>query len=142
MDDYLGMIKLFAGSFAPKNWALCNGQLLNIVQNSALFSILGTTYGGNGTTTFALPDLRGRTPVCYGQAFGPQDLPLGAQGGTEAVTLLVEQIPAHTHILNASTAAGHNPTAAKALLAVSNGSGGSGESMLPPSRYTQPAWVR
>lgn len=89
---YIGEIKLFAGNFAPKNWALCNGQLLPINQNQALFSLLGTTYGGNGVTTFALPDLRGKGAIGFGAAYA-----LGEVGGSETVTLQTANIPAHVH---------------------------------------------
>ena len=92
---------MFAGTFAPRGWAFCSGQLLPIAQNTALFSILGTTYGGNGQTTFALPDLRGRAPVHGGQGPGLSTYTIGEQGGTESVTLLSTQMPAHTHTLQA-----------------------------------------
>jgi microcystin-dependent protein len=103
MDPFLGEIRLFAGNFAPRSWALCNGQIMSIAQNTALFSLLGTTYGGNGQTTFALPDLRGRVPVHAGQGPGLTNYDLGQQGGTETQTLTTSQIPAHTHALNASS---------------------------------------
>lgn len=103
---------MFAGNFAPRNWALCNGQILPISQNTALFSILGTTYGGNGQTTFALPDLRSRVPVHPGQGLGLSPYTLGQQGGTETVTLLSNQMPAHTHLLacNGSSAGATSAT--------------------------------
>lgn len=88
----------------PSGWAACNGQLLQIQQNAALFSILGTTYGGNGTTTFALPDLRGRVPIGMGQAPGLSDSRIGQAGGVESVALLSTQIPAHIHALQAAPA--------------------------------------
>lgn len=97
MEPFLGTIILFAGNFAPRGWALCNGQLLQISQNTALFSILGTTYGGDGRTTFALPDLRGRVPVHAGQGPMLADRTLGERFGAESVTLTVAQLPAHTH---------------------------------------------
>jgi microcystin-dependent protein len=97
MDEYIGTISLFAGNFAPKNWALCNGQILYIQQNNALFAILGITYGGDGKTTFALPDLRGRVPIGVGQGTGLTNRELGKVGGEEAVTLTTAQIPSHTH---------------------------------------------
>jgi microcystin-dependent protein len=100
-DSYLGEISPVAFAFAPRGWALCNGQLLSISQNSALFSLLGTTYGGNGTTTFALPDLRGRVGVHSGNSYQ-----LGSTGGFEGVTLNVNQIPAHSHAPVCSTQAG------------------------------------
>jgi microcystin-dependent protein len=97
MNGFIGSVTLFAGSFAPRNWALCQGQLISIASNTALFSILGTTYGGNGTTTFALPDLRGRAVVGAGQGPGLSMYSLGQIGGTETTTLLSFNIPAHTH---------------------------------------------
>lgn len=92
-EPYLGEIKLFPFAFAPKGWALCEGQILPISQNQALFALLGTTYGGNGTTNFALPDLRGRVPMHSGN--GP--VPLGQKAGAETVTLTLANLPAHTH---------------------------------------------
>lgn len=96
-DPLLGEIMLFAGNFAPRGWALCNGQLLAISQNQALFSILGTTYGGDGRTTFALPDLRGRLPMHAGSGPGLTPRRLGEMGGAETRTLNINQLPAHTH---------------------------------------------
>src|SRR5689334_14491352 len=101
----LASIAIFAGNFAPRGWALCNGQILPIAQNTALFSLLGTTYGGNGQTTFALPDLRGRAPIGTGQGPGLSNVDLGQVGGTENVTLLTSNMPMHNHSLNASSAA-------------------------------------
>ena len=99
-EPYLGSIAMFAGNFAPRGWALCSGQLLSIAQNTALFSILGTTFGGNGQTTFALPDLRGREPVGVGQGPGLSDIQLGQMSGTENVTLVTANLPAHNHPIN------------------------------------------
>jgi microcystin-dependent protein len=96
-QPFLGEIILFGGNFAPRGWAFCNGQLLAISQNTALFSILGTTYGGDGQTNFALPDLRSRVPTHFGQGPGLSPYVLGQTGGTENVTLNVNQMPAHTH---------------------------------------------
>jgi microcystin-dependent protein len=96
-EPFYGEIVLFAGNFAPRGWAFCNGQLLPISQNTALFSILGTTYGGNGQTTFALPDLRGRAPISAGQGPGLDNYQLGQAAGEETVTLNVNEIPAHAH---------------------------------------------
>ncbi|MEJ2055777.1 MAG: tail fiber protein [Calditrichaceae bacterium] len=96
-EGYIGEIRMFAGNFAPRDWALCDGQILSISQNSALYSIIGTTYGGNGTTSFALPDLRSRVPVQAGQGPGLSYYPLGQQGGVESVTLTTNQMPAHSH---------------------------------------------
>lgn len=108
MDEFIGIIKLFAGNFAPRGWAFCQGQLLPISQNTALFSLLGTTYGGNGQTTFALPDLRGRVPVGFGTGPGLPNYSQGEVGGEAAHTLVQQEMPAHTHALavnntNAST---------------------------------------
>jgi microcystin-dependent protein len=96
-NPFIGSIILFGGNFAPRGWAFCNGQVLAIAQNQALFSLLGTTYGGDGNTTFALPDLRGRVPVHPGQGPGLSQYDLGQVGGTETVTLLVSELPQHTH---------------------------------------------
>lgn len=115
-DPFVGEIRLFAGNFAPVNWALCNGQLMSIAQNTALFSLLGTQYGGNGQTTFALPDLRGRVPLHQGQGPGLSPRSIGEQAGAETVTLLASQIPSHSHALRASTAAAAGSTPAGALL--------------------------
>jgi microcystin-dependent protein len=102
-EPFIGEIRMFAGNFAPRGWAFCQGQLLSIAQNTALFSILGTTYGGNGMTTFALPDLRGRLPMQPGQGPGLSPRNLGEPGGSETVTLIASQMPAHNHYLNVSS---------------------------------------
>lgn len=106
-EPILGEIKMFAGNFAPTGWAFCQGQLLPIAQNQALFALLGTTYGGDGRTTFALPDLRGRVPVGFGQGPGLSYKDLGQQFGTETVTLTTAQMPAHSHTVNAVTSEGN-----------------------------------
>jgi microcystin-dependent protein len=130
MDPIIGSIFLFAGTFAPKGWALCNGQIMSISQNTALFSILGTTYGGDGMRTFALPDLRGRAPVHQGNGPGLQAVQLGEVSGTPTTTLLLTNLPAHTHTLNASTNPGSSPSPAGAVLA------GFGTSLPPAGPYT------
>ena len=107
---FLGEIRAFGFNFAPKGWAMCNGQLLSIQQNTALFSLLGTTYGGNGVTTFALPDLRGRVAVNQAQGPGLSNYPLGTQIGTETVTLTTNQIPQHNHLWAANNALGDHPS--------------------------------
>ncbi|HET7732739.1 MAG TPA: tail fiber protein [Paludibacter sp.] len=99
IEPFIGEIMITPYNFAVKDFALCNGQLLSIAQNTALFSLLGTTYGGNGQTTFALPDLRGRVPVHYGQGPGLSSYQLGESGGSETTTLLQTQMPAHTHTI-------------------------------------------
>lgn|SRR5262245_32060297 len=103
-DFYLGQVILFAGNFAPRGWAFCDGSLLQISTNEALYSLLGTTYGGDGANTFGLPDLRGAVPVSAGQAPGRSSYALGQGGGTEAVTLTPAQLPSHTHAVTAATA--------------------------------------
>ncbi len=97
-EPFLSEIRIFSFDFAPRGWALCNGQLLPINQNQALFSLLGTTYGGNGQTNFALPDLRGRVPISFGGGHT-----LGERAGTQAETLNIQQLPTHTHVLNGTT---------------------------------------
>ncbi|MDQ5929530.1 MAG: hypothetical protein QG594_1309 [Bacteroidota bacterium] len=104
MDGTIGEIRMFAGNFAPKNWAYCQGQLLPISQNAALFSILGTTYGGDGRTTFALPDFRSRVAVGTGTGPGLSSYVLGQKAGSETNTLLQTNLPPHTHSLNVSNA--------------------------------------
>jgi microcystin-dependent protein len=94
---FIAEIVLFAGNFAPRGWAFCQGQILSIAQNTALFSLLGTTYGGNGTTTFALPDLRGRVPVGTGQGPGLSPVNLGEVSGEPTHTLIITEMPAHNH---------------------------------------------
>lgn len=100
---FIGEIKMFAGTFAPRGYAFCNGQLMSIASNTALFSILGTTYGGNGVQTFGLPDLRGRSPIHWGQGPGLSDMTLGETGGVENVTLISTQMPAHAHAATGGT---------------------------------------
>jgi len=109
MEGTIGEIRMFAGNFAPRNWAFCAGQLMSISQNTALFSILGTTYGGNGQTTFGLPDLRGRFPKGTGQGPGLSNIDLGEVSGTETVTLLTTQMPAHTHTATGTLVVNQNP---------------------------------
>lgn len=101
---FLSEIRIFGFNFAPVGWAFCSGQILSIAQNTALFSLLGTTYGGNGTQTFALPDLRGRTPAHQGSGLGLTTRVEGEVYGTESVTLLPTEIPQHTHTPMASSA--------------------------------------
>jgi microcystin-dependent protein len=119
MEGTIAEIRMFAGTFAPRNWAFCAGQLLSIAQNTALFSILGTTYGGNGQTTFALPDLRSRIPVGTGQGPGLTNISLGEVAGTETVTLLTTQMPAHTHTaaVNVNTGLGTSSNPGGSFLA-------------------------
>jgi microcystin-dependent protein len=103
-EPYLAQITLYACNFAPRQWAMCQGQILSISQNTALFSLLGTYYGGNGTTTFGLPDLRGRVPLAYGQGAGLSNYAIGEVGGQPTVTLTGNEMARHNHAFNASTA--------------------------------------
>jgi len=102
-DQFLAEIRPFAGNFAPSGWALCSGQLLPISQNTALFSLLGTFYGGDGKSTFALPNLAGNTPINQGQGPGTSNRFLGEEGGEPFVTLLTSEIPLHNHLIQGST---------------------------------------
>lgn len=106
MEDFIGTIKLFGGNFAPRGWAMCNGQLLPISQNSALYAILGTIYGGDGVNTFGLPNLQGRIPLGMGQGQSSTKYTQGQTGGTEQTSLTIDQMPAHNHVavLQASSA--------------------------------------
>lgn len=106
-DPFLGEVRMFAGNFAPMGWLFCNGQLLNISEYDALYSLLGTTYGGDGATTFALPDLRGRTPIHAGQGPGLSCRMLGESFGAETVTLSAAQLPSHFHPAYACSKAGN-----------------------------------
>ena len=123
-DPYLGEINIFCGNFAPYGFEFCNGQLLSIAEYDALYALLGTTYGGDGQTTFGLPDLRGRLPVgSNGQGPGLSNYPLGQQGGAENVTVTTAQLPVHTHSLPASSAPGTLASPQNAVPA-DNGAGG------------------
>ena len=115
-EPFLGELNIVSFNFPPKGWALCNGQFLPINQNQALFSLLGTMYGGNGQTTFALPDLRGRMPIHVGGGFSNQ----GQAGGETAHTLTMSEMPQHIHFLNAATADGDTPIATGNMLGAFN----------------------
>lgn len=130
METFLSAILLWAANFAPRGWAFCQGQILSIAQNSALFSLLGTTFGGNGTTTFALPNFASRVPVGVGQGPGLSPYVLGQASGVESVTLITTQMPQHTHI--AFVAAGSGASSATGTLKAINGPGGSD---LPGGNY-------
>jgi len=116
-DPFIGEIEWFAGNFAPRGWAFCDGSLLPINQYQALFSILGTTYGGDGRTTFALPDMRGRSPMHPGNGPGLSTRRLGERGGEEQVTLSVNEMPTHNHAMNASSNSGTDRSPADRVLA-------------------------
>jgi microcystin-dependent protein len=123
-DPFVAEIRIVPFNFPPKGWAFCNGQLLPISQNTALFSLLGTTYGGNGQTTFALPDVQGNAPMHPRQGPGLSLHDLGETGGSETVTLLQTEIPAHTHAMrahNADQADAQNPSSNTSLAQSANG---------------------
>ena len=124
-EPFLSEIRLMSFVFAPKGWALCNGQLLPINQNPALFSLLGTTFGGDGRVNFALPDLRGRVPIHVGSSHS-----LGERGGEQAHTLSIAELPTHTHVVNATSAAATTNVATGAYLGVANNAYG------PPTNLT------
>lgn len=138
MDEPLmGVIAIFGCNFAPRGWAFCSGQIVPIAQNTALFSLLGTTYGGNGTSTFAYPDLRGRVPIGQGQGPGLSPYVLGEQSGIENVTILSAEMPAHNHGLRvANTSSNLTAPAANASIANYadlNGDGGQTYSAVAPN---------
>jgi microcystin-dependent protein len=118
-DPFIGEIRMFAGTFAPRGWALCDGQVLAISQNTALFSLFGTIYGGDGRMTFALPDCRGRVPVHQGNRPGLTSRALGAKGGSEEEPLTQEQLPAHSHVALGTTDSGLEPNPGGNVLATS-----------------------
>jgi microcystin-dependent protein len=103
MDSYVGEIRVFAGNYAPEGWAFCDGRLLNVQDYQILFSLIGNTYGGNGVTTFGLPNLQGRIPIHWGQSPGLANYTLGSSVGVDSVTLSTAQLPSHSHALNVSS---------------------------------------
>ena len=135
-EPFIAEIRIFAGNFAPRSWAFCNGQLLPIAQNTALFSLIGTTYGGDGRTTTALPNLQGRAPMHPGRGPGLTSRRLGQRGGTETITLTEGQMPQHNHSLQAviQPASTHSPDNTTALARSVNGysykSGATADSVL------------
>jgi microcystin-dependent protein len=152
-DPWVGEIALVPYNFAPTGWAVCDGQLMSIAQNTALFSLLGTTYGGDGQTTFALPDLRGRVPIHQGQGPGLSPRTLGEGGGEENHTLGIPELPSHSHAAQASSANGTSdspvggvparnaagtpgyaaaPNAAQAATAIAAAGGGQAHNNMPP----------
>lgn len=123
MEGYIAEVRMFAGNFAPRGWAFCQGQILSIAQNTALFALLGTTFGGNGQTTFALPDLRGRVAVGPGQGPGLPAVNLGQMAGAPTHTLIITEMPAHNHATQVATRAFESPT------------GGGGNATIPTNNY-------
>ena len=130
-QPYVGEIRMFAGNFAPAGWMFCDGQLLPISENETLFQLIGTTYGGDGQSTFALPDLRGRVPIHSGNGFV-----LAEQGGAEEVTLTVQQIPAHSHPLIGSSSTGSTSIPENGFLAKSTSN--TPYTPFPPDRNLRP----
>jgi microcystin-dependent protein len=122
-DQFVGEIRLFPYNFAPRNWAICQGQLLPISQNAALFSLLGVNYGGNGTTNFALPDLRDRVPIHWGNGIGLSPISIGETAGAASVTLLTSDVPSHNHPMGALAASATAVTPAAAYPAEGHGQG-------------------
>jgi microcystin-dependent protein len=139
-NQFLAEIRIFTGNFAPKGWAFCNGQLLPISQNTALFSLLGTTYGGDGKSTFALPDLRERVVIAPGQGPGLSLHDLGEINGESNVTLLAENLPPHDHVANIKVSSGvgtsSTATSANSLAAPVQNFNGTERTMLPYNELT------
>lgn len=145
-QPFVGEIRMFGGNFAPRNWMLCTGQLLAIAQYQALFSLLGTTFGGNGTTNFALPNLQSRVTVGQGNGAGLTPRTIGEIGGQETITLTTGQMPAHMHGLNASSAVGSSGGQTPSSTVVLGTPSGSGDfyvlndgSQPPPTSGALPA---
>jgi microcystin-dependent protein len=139
-QQFLGQIQPFGFNFAPVGWALCNGQILSISQNTALFSLIGTFYGGNGVNTFALPDLQSRVPVGMGSSPSGVQYVIGEVGGVESVQLLLTQMPAHPHVFSGTTSNANSlkPVAGAALAAVHHSGGTTPDSYYAPSTNPQP----
>lgn len=131
-DQFVSEIRMFGCNFAPTGWALCDGQLLPISQNTALFSLLGTTYGGNGQSTFALPNLQGMAPMFFGQGPGLSFRSEGEQSGSDTVSLLTSEIPAHNHLLMSKPSGGQADPSGRLF-------GSSGTQLPPPNYYSSGA---
>jgi microcystin-dependent protein len=139
MEPFIGQIMIFGFNFAPRGWAFCQGQLLSIAQNTALFSLLGTTYGGDGRTTFGLPDLRGRVPMGLGTGPGLSSRTIGQKIGTETTTLNVTQLPAHNHVATGSINASNEVGTDQIPTATANTLGGGIVSNRPVSNFNSAA---
>jgi microcystin-dependent protein len=140
-EPFIGQIIMFGGNFAIQGYALCDGQLLPIAQNAALFSILGTNYGGNGTTTFALPDLRGRTAIHMGSGPGLSSHPLGESSGSESVTLHLTQMPSHNHALGVQSGGADQISPETHVLAAEAGGSTAVYSGQQPNATANPASI-
>ncbi|MGC4119708.1 MAG: tail fiber protein [Myxococcales bacterium] len=132
-EPFIGQIIIAGFNFAPRGYAFCNGQLLSIAQNTALFSLLGTTYGGNGQTTFALPNLQGRVPIHQGQGQGLNNRTLGEMSGTESATLLSSNLPFHTHPMTGSSSQALADSPASAAPAVGGAYGMPADTAMAPT---------
>jgi microcystin-dependent protein len=145
MDEYIGIIKMFGGNFAPRGWAFCDGRVLSISQYDAVFVVIGTTFGGDGVTTFALPDLRSRVPINTGQGPALTNFVHGQSGGSENVALVTQNIPSHSHTLNVNNtnANVHNPTSSNSVATPVdiNGDAASGYSQSAPNTQISPASI-
>jgi microcystin-dependent protein len=140
-EPFLGEIRVLGFQFTPRGWAGCDGQLLSIAQNSALFSLLGTTYGGDGRTTFALPDLRGRTPIHQGQGQGLSPYSMGQNGGSESHTLTANEMPQHSHALAATNAGGNQQSPQGTFIATDAAGNTAGFSSSAPTVAMHPASI-
>ena len=140
-DPFVAEIRIFPFNFAPKGWAFCNGQILPISQNTALFSLLGTTYGGNGQSTFALPDLQGSAPMHPGQGSGLSLYDLGQSGGVESVTLLQSEMPAHSHFLRAHAADPGDNNAPGPTIAFAKSSNGQAYTTSAANKLMHPQYL-
>ena len=138
MDEYMSVINMFACNFAPRNFMFCYGQIVSIAQNTALFSLLGTTFGGNGQNTFALPNLAGRSPIGTGNGPGLTPRVLGEMAGTETITILSSQMPQHTHLITANSGAGTTGAPSNSFLSASP-KNGSGPNAVSLNTYTSTA---
>ncbi|MBV9932127.1 MAG: phage tail protein [Alphaproteobacteria bacterium] len=137
-DPFVAEIRIFGFNFAPKGWAFCDGQILPISQNTALFSLLGTTYGGDGKSTFALPNLQGNVPLHAGQGPGLSQYFIGEESGTETVTLLISEMPAHSHAMGAQSGpAGTNTPTPDGSATLARAAGGSSYKVAPFGSITQ-----
>jgi microcystin-dependent protein len=138
VGQFVAEIRMFAGNFAPSGWAFCDGQLMSIAQNTALFSLLGTNYGGNGQTTFGLPDLRGQAALAAGEGAGLTPRAVGEFIGEPAVTLLVTEMPIHTHALRAVATPGTQTSASGGVFAVTGAVRGGGPPVYASTPGTAP----
>jgi microcystin-dependent protein len=141
-EPYLGEVRIFGFSFAPRGWAYCDGQLVSIAQNNALFAVLGTTFGGDGQTTFGLPNMKGNAPMEWGNGPGLTPRTLGEIFGEPSVTLTVTQIPSHNHVLNGATTTDSTQSVPKPTQQAQLGGNNPGQVTRPPQRPKSPSRPR